>query len=345
MFIHEIDPRYILADPPDLTREIAVARWREINILLHSIALLGDDLDARKPLLPLLRASAAIVAADSGLLYQWDEHRSGLKLTTSFGIAGQLPEALDTENAQAHACLLERKPVLVWEPEEQFLRQELALLGARSALSVPITHQGMPWGALQLLRGRPFLKDEAILLWIFALILEGVLPSFLGAKRHRELVAPIDPATGLVTPDHFRRRLAWELQRSSWVARPVTVACIEVTELLHGRPRGGSIPFTPREAAQLVQKVLRQHDSITCLGGHHFIATLPDTAKPAALEVVDLIREAFLTRAAGTLPVFDIASGFASFPEDGRSEAEIIRAACASSRRSSGKTSRTPLAG
>jgi GGDEF domain-containing protein len=345
VFIHEIDPSYVLSDPPDLTRDIAAARFRELNILLHSIALLGDDLSGRKHLLPLLRASAAIVSAEKGLLYQWDEPRSGLRLTTSMGFPEPMPGPLGTENIQAHACLLQRKPVLVSAPPESALREEMALLGSRSALSVPLTHQGMPWGAMQLLRDRQFLRDDAVLLWMFALVLEGVLPALLGVKRHREMTAATDASTGLVMPDHFRRRLSWELQRSAWVARPVTVACIEVTEMLHGRPRGGSVPFSPREAAQLVQKALRQHDSVTCLGGHHFIAAMPDMGRNDAGQVVDSIRESFLTRAAGTLPVFDLSVGFATFPDDGRSEAEMIRAACAAGRREGGRSRKNPLAG
>ncbi len=345
MLIHEIEPRYLLAEPPDLTRDIAAARWREINILLHGIALLSDDLEDRKSLLPLLRASVSIVDAEAGILYQWDESRSGLSLTTFLGFTGDPPEVLMTRNLQAHACLLQRKPVLLSSPSEEHFREEMSFLGARAALSIPITHQGMPWGAIQLLRDRPFEKDEGVLLWIFALILEGVLPALLGVRRHREMVAAIDPVTGLLTPTHFRRRLAWELQRSAWVARPVTVACVEVTEMLHGRPRSGGIPFTPRDAAYSAQKALRQHDSLTCLGGHRYIALMPDTEKAEAQRIVDLIRDGFLARAAGTLPVMDVASGLATFPGDGHSEEEMIRAARNAARRPGAEASRSPRGG
>ena len=39
---------------------------------------------------------------------------------------------------------------------------------------------------------RPFERDEAVLLWLFALVLEGVLPATMGPKRHREMAAIVD---------------------------------------------------------------------------------------------------------------------------------------------------------
>ncbi len=338
---HEIDSSYLLNIPPELTAGIAARRWREINILLHSVALLGDEMDGQDPLLPLLRASSTMVTADRALLYEWDEGRRALLLAGSLGISDTAAVGLTSGNTQAQTCVLHRKPVLVSSPREGFLQEELAALSAVGVLSVPIAHQGLPWGCLQLVRSRPFMREEAVLLWLFALVLEGVLPFILHIRNHREKTASTDTETGLQTPAHFRRRLSWELQRAAWVARPVTVACIEITEMLHGRPRGGSLSVTPREAARLVCKALRPADSVTCLGGHHFIASLPDTSPRQAERILDVIREAFLSRMASTLPVFDLVTGLSVFPEDGRDEAELIRSACAAARR----ISRNPLAG
>src|SRR4029434_291608 len=144
--------------------------------------------------------------------------------------------------------------VLVSEPCEVSLSHELAMLHTNASLSVPMTHQGLPWGAVQLLRDRPFLAEDAIIMWLYTLVLEGVLPSAIGLKRHREMAAPLDSVTGLLAPDHYRRRLAWELRRSSWLDRPLMVACVEVTEMLHGRPRGSFVSFTTREASPGIQK-------------------------------------------------------------------------------------------
>ncbi len=329
----EIDPLHLLSDPPELTPALAASRWRELNILLHSVALLGDDLEDGGSLLPLLRSAGAVAGADRGQFYQWDEPADGLRVAVRLGAAGQPDDPTAPGSIQAQACLLHRKPVIVHQPEDPALRRELERLGARAAVSVPISHQGRPWGAIQLLRDRPFLREDAVLLWMLALVLEGVLPAILGPRRHREVVGSLDPATGLLRPDHFRRRLEWELRRSAWVARPVTVACIELLGTPTGQPGSLDLPYSIRESGRIVQKALGPHDAATCLGGAHFLLGLPDTDGPPARRLAEWIREALLERAAGTLPSASVAIGLATYPDAGRTEDEMIRWACSASRR------------
>ena len=78
------------------------------------------------------------------------------------------------------------------------------------------------------------------------------------------------------------------------------------------------------------------------MGGHHFVMTMPETGRPAARRIVDVIREGLLDVSAGTLPVFDIATGFATFPADGATESEMIRAACADGRKAAVLANRSP---
>jgi len=343
--ILELDPTYLLHDPPELTRAMAAARWRELNMLIHSISLLSEENTGRGPLLPLLRASATLAGADRALLYRWDDVTGGLRLTAAHGLDDAHAERLYTHNEPARASLLHRKPVLLSGPDEPWLADEMCRLGSRSSLSVPVTCEGMPWGAMQFLRERPYVREEAVLVWMYALMVEGMLPLLMASARHADRNATVDAATGLLMPSHFRRRLSWEMQRAEWMARPLTVLCVEVTEMLHGRPRGGSLPFSLQAAASVVQKTLRPHDAVTCLGGHHFVAAMPDTSGEEAARAVDVIRDGLLDCSGGTLPVFDLLMGRSTFPEDGRTEAELIRAACASGRQSRGRISRSPRVG
>jgi hypothetical protein len=174
MLIEEIDPSHVFDDPPDLTARTASTRLREINILLHSLALLGGELEMGGPLPSVLRAAMALAPADRALLYGWDDRSRTLRLAISLGFEGSVRAC--GGGAGALACLLQRKPVLVWAPTQESVCRELDSLGARGSLSVPILRRGLPWGVIQLLGDRAFEKDEALLLWLFALVLEGVLP-------------------------------------------------------------------------------------------------------------------------------------------------------------------------
>lgn len=338
MFTEEIDPVHVFLDPPDLNAAVASARFREINILLHSLALLGDELRGGNSLIPVLRAATAVVPAERALLCRWDDVGGMLRRAAALGFPPIPGAEIPSGDAGARAALLQRKPVLVSAPARESLLRELAVLQAASSLSVPLSHDGLPWGTIQLLRTAPFERDEALLLWLFAQVLEGILPLMTGSRRHSESGASIEESTGQLTPAHFRRRLSWELQRADWLARPVCIVCVEVTEMLHGRPRGRAVPFTPREASQAVRKALRRDDSLTCLGGLHFAAILPDATEVEARHITDLIRDGLLALSASTLPVFDVLTGFAVYPVENLPEADLIRAACARGRRDLSKS-------
>src|SRR2546422_11281889 len=97
--------RYHLRNAPELTPEMACLRWRELNLLLHSLALLHTDLEGKKPFLPVLRSSGTIVAARRGLLYLWDENGGGIRLKVGFGLGHRAPERLRATNRMAEAAL------------------------------------------------------------------------------------------------------------------------------------------------------------------------------------------------------------------------------------------------
>lgn len=345
MLIHDIDESYFLSDPPELTREIATARWRQLNVLLHSIVLMGDEPADRRLFSGLLRTSVALASTERALLYRWNEADRTIKVVEALGF-DPLPHAAGT--AQVHASLVHRKPLMVWYPPDEFLTREMDALQARAALTVPITGGGVPWGAIQLLSDRPFMREEAVLLWLYALALEGLLPVLESASRR--LSGQADSATTLILPIHFRRRLSWELQRSAALSSSLTVACVEMLDPLHGRPRAGAAPFTPLEASTAIRRVLESQSSLTCLGGHHFIVALPDVDRSAARDIIESIRRALVDRGGGTVPILDIVIGLATFPDDGVTEGDLIREACAAARRgrrnhaSPERISRNPLA-
>ncbi len=324
---YDIDAVHIVEGPPELSATMTADHWREINLLLHSIALLGDDLGAGRPLHPILRTAAAVAPSSRGLLFRWDEVRFGLGLVAALKPEETLTEGVLEGGVQAHTALLRRRPVRVHEPGDARLVEEMRRLGAGAALSVPMVHQGMPWGVVQLLRDAPYSRDEAVLIWMFAIILEGMLPSLVGDRLHREGPLSIDRVTGLLTPDHFRRRLAWELRRAAWLHRPVSLLSVRVGEPASGPFRSGGASLR-HDLPNFLLRTLRQRDSLTSLEGHHYVAALPDTPGVAARAVAETIRTDLIACGGGTLPASCVNTGWAVYPDDATAEEDLIRHAC-----------------
>jgi len=163
------------ARPPELTPRIAAARSKEINLMLHSLALISDEMDGARGVMPVLRASATLAGAVA--LSCINGTSNGLAPSdASLGFKGHCRKPPRKEPCRCAAAWPTANRARVG-PRQEPLKRELSQLHAAASLSVPMTHQGLPWGALQLLRERPFLAEDAILLWLYTLVLEGVLPA------------------------------------------------------------------------------------------------------------------------------------------------------------------------
>ena len=173
------ESRYTLRVPPDLTEEIASRRWRDVNRLVLAPILLQDGADNGRPLLSILSTARTIVPAERGLLSLSGDAPGTLDIAAEFGFGRRVPERLRHANPLAAAAARCRKPVLVGRAGDLALARALRLLGRPSCLSVPILRRGAPWGVIQLARTEPFREDDAILAWLYALGLEGMIPGLL----------------------------------------------------------------------------------------------------------------------------------------------------------------------
>lgn len=328
MSMEYIETQYGLNEPPDLTLEIATSRWREINILLHSVTLLGEELAGRRPLHALLRVSAALVRADRALLYLRDP-AGATRLTAVIGTGVQtVATDLAAQSLQARACLQSGRPIVVNEPIEPWLRAELSDRGANAGLTVPITCQRMPWAAVQLLRSGTFLKEEAVLLWLFALTLEGVLPTLLVRAGDLEIIPGSGVEEATMAPEQWRSRLRWEMKRSSWAGRSLAVVCLRIM-MAEAPTTLTDLPSdVEREIASLLRKALGPHDAFSRTGLGRYSIVMPDAGRRDAQNLLTRVREA-LAQAGNGGPkcLRRLVCGVAVFPEDGDSESEMMKAA------------------
>ena len=215
---------FTLHRPPSLNADIALGRWQALNLLLQSLVFLHAESKGRSPLLPVLQSACVIGATKRGLFYLQEEGSRRLALASTLGFKNWVPDPLRTSNVMATAAIRRSKPIVVNDPNNAAIKAELGLLGAPRCLTLPVLRNGRPWGAIQLPRDVPFGEDEAIVLWMYVLILEGILPILFESAPLAGPPPTACTSPGLVDIEHFETRLSWEIERSGWLERPMSLA-------------------------------------------------------------------------------------------------------------------------
>lgn len=124
-----------------------------------------------------------------------------------------------------------------------------------------------------------------------------------------------------------------ELERDRRYGRTFSILFFDLDHLKdvndrHGHPAGSRVL---REVAQLIQGKLRKSDRIFRYGGDEFIVTLPETGTEGALCVAHRLRRVVRSHrflaTAGLAVNLTASFGVATFPQDGASQKDLIRAA------------------
>ncbi len=245
----EMEQRYGVRRPPEISAEMGRRRWRELNRLLHACMVLHGAGRDRRPLQRVLHTAAGLVGASRGVFYLRIDGETALEPAAAHGFAGGIPEGLRSGGEISPAAMRAGKPLVIAGPEEGRLESELAMLGEPACVSFPIQMEGQPWGVVFLGRESRFEEDEAILLWMYALVVEDALPSLSRGERALR-VNPDSTPGGLVSQEAFRSLVDAELQRLPSGARACTLL---------------RIAFRPQDAASRPQDELRSARSLRVL--------------------------------------------------------------------------------
>jgi diguanylate cyclase (GGDEF)-like protein len=155
-----------------------------------------------------------------------------------------------------------------------------------------------------------------------------------------EKLATKDPLTRLSNHAHFQECLQRELVRAARTGRGLSLMLFDIDNFkeindAHGHPVGDAI--LKRVAAILLGAArksdqsfrLREADIPARYGGDEFAVILPDTPEVGAAVLAERLRACLGSReVVGTeLPAMRISVGLASFPEDAKDRAEILRCA------------------
>jgi diguanylate cyclase (GGDEF)-like protein/putative nucleotidyltransferase with HDIG domain len=158
---------------------------------------------------------------------------------------------------------------------------------------------------------------------------------------HRSLHVPrleeqarIDPKTGLFNARHFAAVLAEELARAQRFERPVSLIMADLDLLREINNTYGHLAGDEVLAgvAEIFREQLRDYDVPARFGGEEFAILLPETPSGQALEIAQRIRRAVAGKVfdvpAASSPVrVTVSMGVASYPDDGRTQGELLHRA------------------
>jgi GAF domain-containing protein len=119
------------------------------HFLLGISRRLASEADARALLTALLDEAVAFLQADAGTVHRWDEQRNGLVVVCNTLLRGGEPVVVPIGQGAVGQAVLRRAPVVIADYQRASnVLPAAKLVGARSALAVPLLHQNRLLGAL-----------------------------------------------------------------------------------------------------------------------------------------------------------------------------------------------------
>jgi len=153
-------------------------------------------------------------------------------------------------------------------------------------------------------------------------------------KRLLEEAARVDSLTGAFTADHLYGRLEQEYDSAVKTGEPAALAYVKLRGVdkvndVYGHAAGNIVL---KELAQVMLDGTPPGGIVARLGGQEFAALMPRTPSRSAQKALAGIKKAIARYSLdlgerGTISGLDVVVGLASYPCDGASPQEIIRAA------------------
>jgi two-component system cell cycle response regulator len=149
-------------------------------------------------------------------------------------------------------------------------------------------------------------------------------------RAHDELaaLATTDPLTGLPNHRALVSAVERELAAAARADRVVSVLFIDIDHFktLNDTLGHAAGDATLRELAALMRGVLRSADTVGRWGGEEFIAVLPETTSPQALDLAERMRSAVAEHRLDEYGITGVTCsiGTATFPGDGHDRATLI---------------------
>ncbi|HLG93885.1 MAG TPA: sensor domain-containing diguanylate cyclase [candidate division Zixibacteria bacterium] len=209
------------------------------------------------------------------------------------------------------------------------------LRGARSQMVVPMTSRGTVIGVLSAESRQvgAFLdKDQKI----FSILANSAAMALENAVMHKQMeqMSTVDPLTGVYNFRYFNNKLIDELKRSRRYRQPVSLIMIDIDYFKKANDRFGHQIGNAvlNGLVEVIQRCIRDTDTLVRYGGDEFVVVLPQTDKRDAFIIGERIRSTVAETVFGGLGDFPelritVSIGITTWPDNGYAEHEIVKVA------------------
>ena len=326
--------RFVAEVFSELDEETIRKRWQHLNVVLRLSMLTGLQMQLEATLGLLCDMAAEIAAFENALVYFWDEgaEEMHLRLERGFSKDKQRAEELSSGNILNLWTVRYGRPLLVQQGHHPQADDLLALVGAKSALAIPLFVTNRVMGSLQLFssRAEAFQREDAQLLWILSLVAENLLTREY-ANEGLLRFAFTDYLTGLKTRGYFEQQLELEFKRAERRKQKFSLLMIDIDHFKRlndtfGHHVGDQIL---RDVTSILVKDMREVDTVARYGGEEFVIILPETTETGALYVAQRLRRAveqarFFAGSPHNVQHLTISIGVAVYDTDAQFKRDLI---------------------
>ncbi|HEX4605102.1 MAG TPA: GGDEF domain-containing protein [Candidatus Angelobacter sp.] len=327
--------RFVVEVFSELRPETIQKRWEDVNVILRMSMLTGLQMQLDATLNLLCDMAADISRFDKAIVHFWDEGRELMEPRIARNVEKNAGEEIASGNILNFWAIKYGRPLLVEHGHNAQSDALLQMLGAGSALAVPLFVSNRVMGSLQLFRSpesaaKPFCKEDAQLLWILSLVAENLLTREY-ANEGLLRFAFTDYLTGLRTRGYFEQQLELEFKRAERKQQKFALLMIDIDHFkvlndTFGHHVGDQLL---RDVTSILMKDMREVDTVARYGGEEFVIILPETTETGAVFVAQRLRRAvdqakFFAGSPHSVQHLTISIGVAVYDTDAQFKRDLI---------------------
>jgi diguanylate cyclase (GGDEF)-like protein/PAS domain S-box-containing protein len=286
------------------------------------------------------RFAQMLIPASSGALFVYSASRDHLEIALRWGE----PRPNDVDFVSADECWgLRRGQVhLVEDSHTALLCRHLPEPPPGGYLCAPMIAHGETVGLLHLRMSRAVQapSDATVsglmdLTWPVRTLAERLALTLAEMKLREALRAQsiCDPLTGWYNRRHMQESLDRDIRRASRANRPLSLLMFDIDHFKDFNDSFGheAGDVTLQNLCQILKALIRSEDVACRYGGDEFVLILPDSSAELAAERAENMRIAVgreeMLYHGRLLKPMTLSFGIASYPADGRTSHELLRAA------------------